>query len=110
MHPTPNFDDCELFKFEDREPQPLAIMFTLRRMTVEYAHVKVFVKAKHMKDGRLDPDRLAEDAVQLGLQPDIDWHQERDPVIEMNPIQRPPKPDVAADEPQSPPSADKPDG
>ena len=109
MQPTPNYDNCELFKFEGSEPHPLAIMFTLRRTIVEYAHVKVFVKAKHMKDGRFAPDRLAEGAVQLGLQPGVEWKLERDPIVEMNPIQRPPKATDDADEPQTP-TVDKPGG
>ncbi len=101
--PTPRFP---LFEIQG-VAKPLAIMFTLRRTTREYAHVKVFVQDKHMKDNRIEPLRMLDEAIQKGFEPGVEWKLECEPVVEMNPIQRPPDQVANTDEAQGPPSANQ---
>lgn len=99
MQATPEEDDYQMFEIDGEPAKPLAVVFTLRRTTVEYAHVKVFIRAKHMKEGRFDAEILAEDAVKLGLQADVEWKPDREPTIELHPMQWPPDSPIPAARP-----------
>lgn len=68
-----------------------SVLITLRRTTVEYGHVSVPVTDAVIdsETRRLDGEAVFQEALKLGDGADIEWIMESEPVIEVNPIQRP---------------------
>ena len=83
---------------------PLTVAVTLRRTTVERATVCVPVAARHLASGRLDTERLAQDAVSLGQQATVDWKREGPSVVELDPHQQEAEPNLPQPPSRSPPN------
>jgi hypothetical protein len=73
-----------------------SVSWRLRRITVEYAYVSVFVGDDMVKPdeqgvGRIDVQAMTRRAVALGYQPEVVWYREEQRV-EPHPLQKAPEP------------------
>jgi hypothetical protein len=74
----------------------LSVSWRLRRVTIEYSYVTVPVTESLMKvdeggSGRIDVQRMEEQAIKLGSLPAVEWYPEEQR-IELHPLQKAPGP------------------